>query len=224
MHDILEHLYVDSHPQQFTEPEGVEWLDVCSISGCLPGPACRHKIRELYVKDRPPGRTCPVHREQQPELVFLPAEYAPWESKRLTQGLLGRYRLQGHVQIPEAHTIGVPQQVVESTKVVTGHISIGADEFPVSVWPEGACAIEITSPLAVDRYVIDRQRPLADQVIRLQVEVSRPVREVTWYVDGVRYAKLPAPYETYWRLERGRHRIVATCPDGTASAVTVTVE
>ena len=224
VHDILEHLYSDSHPQQFQKPEGLQWLQVCAISGCQPGEACKHKIRELFALDRPPGRTCPVHRKEQPELVYLPAEYAPWESKRLTQGLLGRFRLQGAVPVPEAHTIGVPQQSQAVSQVVTGHVSIGASEFPVARWPEGACSIEITSPLAVDRYVIDRQRPLAEQVIRLQVEVSRPVNVVTWYIDSVRYATLPAPYETYWRLERGQHRIVAACPDGTAAAVTVTVE
>jgi len=229
VHDLLEYLCAAGSPGPFVEPPGIWRERVCSVSGCIPGADCPYVVEELFMADHPPGRECPVHKPQRPDLVFLPSEFASWESKQATQGLLGRYRLQGGLEVPGMLELKMPEPwgmmaSAAAGPVVTGHVSIGADHLPVSMFPEGASTIEITSPMSVDRYMVDPGRPANEQVIRLQVEVSRPVESVTWYVDGVRWAQVPAPYESLWQLARGKHRIAAACPDGTADAVTVTVE
>ncbi|HNT33916.1 MAG TPA: hypothetical protein PKH07_02845, partial [bacterium] len=60
--------------------------------------------------------------------------------------------------------------------------------------------------------------------IGLQAEVSAPTENVTWYVNGVQYAKGGPPYQARWRLERGRHRIAAVAGDSFGDEILVTVE
>lgn len=218
VHDLLEHLagrYGD--PGAFPEPEGVERRRVCAVSGCRPGPACPHDIDEFFPSDAAPGELCPVHRDEAPDLVYLPAPFAPWLATQRGRGLGARFRLDD----PQAPS---PLTGVALTSPPTGPVSIEAFSLPVSPWPEGAPRIEITSPLRVDRYVLDPTRPSSEQRLRFHVEVSRPVERITWYVDGVELAAAGPPYGAEWPLQRGVHRIVAVCPDGTADAVTLTVE
>lgn len=218
VHDLLEHLagrYGD--PGAIPEPEGVERRRVCAVSGCRPGPACPHEVEELFPADAAPGELCPVHRVEAPDLVYLPAPFAPWLATQRGRGLGARFRLDGG-QLPS------PLTGVSLTAPPTGPVSISAFSPPVSPWPEGAPRVEITSPLRVDRYVLDPTRPASEQLLRFHVEVSRPVERITWYVDGVELAAPGPPYGVEWPLQRGIHRIVAACPDGTADAVTLTVE
>ena len=226
VHDLLEHLYSEKAPKDFIEPEGLVEKMVCSTSGSLPGEACRHRVLELFIASSPPSPRCSIHSERDPELVYLPSQYGPWESRRLSQGLLGRFRLQGQEDVPRIQSLSLhsPDRGSSARDSYKGYVSIAGKEPPVSPWPEGPCRIEITSPLSVDRYVIGSDPSRSSQLIPLRVELSRPVSRVTWYVDGVVYERRKAPYECYWPLERGQHRISASCPDGTADSVTISVE
>jgi len=68
---------------------------------------------------------------------------------------------------------------------------------------ESAEPFDILSPNDWDLFYIDPSRPRAFQELTLQA--TTPAR---WWVDGL-------PVDGRWRLERGRHDILAEGPDGT---------
>jgi membrane carboxypeptidase/penicillin-binding protein PbpC len=81
--------------------------------------------------------------------------------------------------------------------------------------------VTILYPLDGDRYLLD---PAGADSIPLRAACDRPVREVTWFVDGLELATVGPPYEARWPLSRGPHRIVAAVPGGAAHSVEVRVE
>jgi penicillin-binding protein 1C len=228
IHSIIENVFPQSGQKYFMKPPGVVEKDICSVSGCVPSSACPHFRKELFVESEVPFTVCQVHRDESPDLVFLSPEYATWTSKQRTRGVLGRYRLDGEIEIPGVLNLTVPDSQSISSKSqlvpVSSVVELGGMDFTVSEWPEGVSFIQIRSPLPVDRFVLDASREKSSQVIRLQADVLIPVEEITWYIDGTPYAVVGPPYETLWTLTRGEHRIVASCSDGSADAVTVSVE
>jgi penicillin-binding protein 1C len=44
-------------------PEGVRKIDVCALSGQLPGPHCRHREKSWFIPGKSPIHTCAIHRE-----------------------------------------------------------------------------------------------------------------------------------------------------------------
>jgi penicillin-binding protein 1B len=47
----------------FEIPDGVVWKDVCVDSGLLAVPACPERYREIFLENREPVETCPLHGE-----------------------------------------------------------------------------------------------------------------------------------------------------------------
>lgn len=44
-------------------PENVAKVEVCSVSGQIPGPYCRHSVETWFIPGKSPIKTCDIHRE-----------------------------------------------------------------------------------------------------------------------------------------------------------------
>ncbi|RPI55151.1 MAG: PBP1A family penicillin-binding protein, partial [Chloroflexi bacterium] len=61
-HDFMESA-LKGHPAvEFQRPDGLVEVEVCALSGHLPGPDCPHRVRELFLEGTEPGETCTMHR------------------------------------------------------------------------------------------------------------------------------------------------------------------
>jgi len=46
----------------FHQPEGLVEVEVCSLSGMLPGRDCPHRVTELFLDGTDPAETCSMHQ------------------------------------------------------------------------------------------------------------------------------------------------------------------
>lgn len=68
------------HPAQaFPRPAGLVEVEVCALSGQLPGPDCPHRLRETFIAGTEPRETCTVHqRIGDTVYTVLPPEAHAW--------------------------------------------------------------------------------------------------------------------------------------------------
>ena len=79
--DIVLLLHKDAVPSPFIEPRGIVNLEVCALSGNLPGDHCASLIRESFLEGSTPDVPCELHTETSGNgLAKLPPIYAKWLS------------------------------------------------------------------------------------------------------------------------------------------------
>jgi len=61
-------------------------------------------------------------------------------------------------------------------------------------------------------------------MIRLEIVSAKPLQYVDWFIDGRHYTRVKPPYNTYWKLEKGRHQIAAVTPFKKGDSVEIIVE
>lgn len=179
-------------PELPDQPAGVVNIEVCPVSGMLPGPLCPAVQSVCVAKEGLPHESCSVHRlvkidkrngllasdccprEHVREDVFaiLPARFAQWQAQ---QSLLP---VPPHTWSPLCPQAGVT-----------------------------ADALVITSPRAGEQYVIEPGYDSATQTIALKGESDPPVNTIAWEINGNVIARAQWPYTATWKLSRGRHEI-----------------
>jgi membrane carboxypeptidase/penicillin-binding protein len=61
-HDFMEAALQGRPVHRFQRPAGLVEVEVCALSGLLPGPDCPHRISELFLKGTEPVATCTEHQ------------------------------------------------------------------------------------------------------------------------------------------------------------------
>ena len=61
-HDFMEAALKGTPVREFARPEGLVEVEVCALSGLLPGPDCPHRVTELFLAGTEPSKTCNMHR------------------------------------------------------------------------------------------------------------------------------------------------------------------
>lgn len=86
--------------------------------------------------------------------------------------------------------------------------------------------IEITSPEAGLRLLLDPETPPALNTLALRAVADPTVTQLVWYVDGRPFQTVDVPFELRWPLAAGEHTFQARIPFTAARsrAVTVIVE
>ncbi|MEW6350805.1 MAG: penicillin-binding protein 1C [Thermodesulfobacteriota bacterium] len=195
---ILGRIYGMGTPGRVPRPPAIREVSVCWMSGKPASPGCDHAYMELFAGRPSDTDRCVMNHSNDPHL-YLGPQYASWLHNRRTVQGTGRFRL---VQPGDAEA-----------------------ESPVSDQPRHAweprSGIRIVSPHDRDRLVLSS--PHGDR-IRFRAIPGSVVSHVIWLVDGVELARTAAPYEFFWKPNRGRHRVLAVTPDQSADAITITVE
>ncbi len=201
-HDFMEAVLQGRPPLSFPEPPGLEWVEVCSLSGMLPSPACPHRRRELFIAGTAPTEVDTWHRlvrvdrrtgepatpETPPDQVeervvlILPEELREWA------------RQQGwEVGLPDGGRVGGPSEETRGR------------------WDDGA-AIVLTHPDPGTIYWLSPTLPPEAQQVPVAARPGDGVSlvRVTLYADGRPLATFDRPpYRTFWPLTPGEHRFVA---------------
>jgi len=58
---FMEQALANEPHASFARPAGLVEIEVCPISGLLPGPDCPQPVRELFLEENVPEEVCPVH-------------------------------------------------------------------------------------------------------------------------------------------------------------------
>lgn len=208
-------------PRPFTRPAGLVEVEVCAESGLLPGIACAHRLKELFLEENVPttfcqmhrlaafdtatgqlaGPDCPAERRVLRPVTYWPAELLVWAQE---EGL------------------PMPPEGGDGTAMLQ-RVSGGAEEPVTATGTEG---LQLINPDPNSEYRIAPDIPRQFQ--RLEVVVSCPLelgREgISLWVDGERYHTWTnPPYRTFWTLSPGIHEFRACALHACSEPVRITV-
>lgn len=232
--DLFRILYGDTAPSTYGRPSGIVDAEVCGISGMRPGPACDHRVRELFLSGTEPDGPCGFHRH---ETYYhkLPAAYAGWLYERNKRHAAGSFRLAGFStnleslfgldfssrhQTAEMPVIRVHYPKWKVPQRVQASAPEQLSESPKMDSTDNAM-VRIVYPLPDDHFICKEG---SESTIKLESRVSRALPYIDWFVDGSHKGRTGPPYSLIWELERGRHHIMAVGPDHKGDGVEITVE
>jgi 1A family penicillin-binding protein len=210
-HDFVEAALRGQPVAEFQRPGGLVEVEVCALSGLLPGPDCPHRVTELFLEGTEPDQVCTLHQrvaidratglraaagtppEQVIQRVYtvLPPEAQEWA------------REQGIPEPPPSPDPG--PQLASAT---------GASSGP---------SLVMTAPDAGAVYRLDPALPREAQRIEVSVRpaAGTTLAEVTLLLDGQPLAHLTAaPYQVLWPLEPGAHLFSAEGLDASGARFT----
>ena len=198
-HDFMEMALRGRPARQFPRPDGLVEVEVCALSGLLPGPDCPHRVSELFLAGSEPTERCHLHQriaidratglradettppERIVEKVYLnlPPEAKAWARER-----------------------GLPQPPP------TAETAAAAEGQRLAQVPVGAQPLLMAEPDAGAVYQLDPGLSREAQKIRVSARPAADavLSEVTLLLDGRPLAHFGAPpYEVVWALEPGEH-------------------
>ncbi|MBL8919156.1 MAG: penicillin-binding protein 1C [Myxococcaceae bacterium] len=203
VHEIVERVTPEVRPwlptaMTFPLPAGAVRVDVCALSGRLPGPTCAHLKTEHFVRGTEPQQPCPFHAEVALDtrtglragpscpkehvttrpMLALPEVYAPWARKQ---------------RLSIAPTAESPLCPTSDPAVRT---------------------VRIREPAPASRYLFDPDTPRELSTVRLAAAVQPATEEVVWLVDGAPVARVGYPHEARWPIAPGVHVIRAVLAGG----------
>lgn len=180
------------------EPELLASVEVCALSGDLPGPACEHRATHLVARAGMPTETCAMHRHVRRDpaspsglrcdprgrevAVILPDLYEEWILAHAPGG--------DAPWIPRAAAPGCSEEVATTP------------------------TLKITAPALGSVILLGDRGGAAAQIVDVRIEVDPPgsaaaIGEVEVLVDGVAIARSGYPYRARIPLQAGDHELVA---------------
>lgn len=196
----------------FPPPEGYRPVRLCALSGKRATPACDLTFQEWFKPGQEPQQDDDAHLRlavdvrngllahagtparyvERRSFVSLPARYAEWAD-------------QAGLPRPPAQVspLGAAAAIASSRTATTpARFSQSASSVTLRVRAPGNGVKLLRDPAQPDEY----------NTIALQAEVTPPLREVLWVVDGKPYQVAPYPYTVRWPLRPGDHTIQARSP------------
>ncbi len=182
-------------------PKGLAQVEVCALSGRLPGPYCTHKKLTWFIPGKSPIQVCDIHREitvdNQTGLQTCPP-YAHAVHKEVQEfwssDMLRVFR-----------QAGVPRRKpppLEARCSVENQSSWGA-------------APQITSPLNGVTYSLRTAR-VGVETIALQATTDADVRFLFWFINDRLVGRTPADKPLHWPAAPGSFVVRAVDDQGRA--------
>ena len=179
-------------------------VEVCPLSGGRPTHACPHAVREWMPRAaREALRPCGMHEtvrvDRRNGLRAGPACPPAFVAERTFE----RYDEETRAWASAAGRTTAPEQF--------SPLCPGVPE------PAGAAWLRIGWPGDGAEFVLDPDRPQAQQQLSVRVDAPRGVDRVDLLVDGRRVARVGSPFVARWALVPGEHVLVARGEGGAES-------
>ncbi len=203
------------------ESGGLVEAEVCPLSGGLPTQACPHAVHEwMPAAARSALKPCDLHEsvavDRRTGLRAGLACPAAVVSERAFERYDGAMRAW-------ATAAGRPVAPVDDSPLCPLAPIAASRSAPKAV--RVVRVLRIGWPNTGTRFVIDPDRSLAEQQLRVRVEASSGVKRVGLLVDGRDVADMRSPFVASWPLSPGEHVLAAVADDGARSdPVSIRVE
>ena len=199
-HQFMRTVLAEQPIHEFSRPAGMIRVEICALSGMLPGEVCPYRRQEWFIQGTQPEQVDRLYRqvvvdsrsgrladgstptEQRQKLVVLdlPPEAEPWAK---SQGLQLYSNLAGTNLSSKSGA-----QESNQTSSSTGRLALIA--------PASGSIFHLSADFAAEA-----------QRIRLEAVGQAGLKQVTLWVDGEQVASLEsAPYSAWWKLTPGAHR------------------
>lgn len=174
---------------------GVDEATVCSLSGELPGPACAHTRREIFVRGTAPRAACSMHERARIDKRTGLRAGSGCPPEHVEEKSFERY---GPELIAWAKGAGRPLAPIAFSPLCPA----GPGDAPP---PEQGRA-RVTYPPDGARFAIDPGL-IGKQSIRIRAELPRGSTKATLIIDGRARVVDGPPFALDWPLVSGDHRV-----------------
>ena len=203
--DVLEGLAATNDPVvDASPPKDLVPVELCALSGRLPGPACRHTRVALARAAKVPVQRCPFHDEVETEVTT---------GLRVLPGCrIGKdTRVDVATRWPAPVRRFLQERLRALPKAPSLHPDCGADDgaAPRIVSPVAGISLLLVPGLAADR-----------QEVPFEAAAAGPL---AWYVDGVHLGDAAADEKLWWTPALGAHVVVAMDERGRRARVALEV-
>lgn len=209
MIDAIRARQPDLPPTVIRTPENLTRVEVCAVSGQLPGRYCRHTAQTWFIPGVSPIKSCEVHRAVTVDLrtgrrvchAGAPGTrtevYEFWPSD-----LLKLFR-----------QAGMPRRVPPAD----------TPDCPLDARAAHGQPPQITSPQAGLVYQL-RARRVGHETLPLQAVTDADVRSVYWFIDEKFLGASKSGQPFFWQAKPGTFMLRAVDDQGRADAREVTVQ
>jgi hypothetical protein len=167
-------------------------MEVCDLSGLLPTSACRHTRTEWFISGTEPTQTDTFHRQVWIDMLTnsLANDGTPIERRKAVIALDLPVEVQAW-----ARDEGLSQ--------LTDYIQASTVSGEVD-------QLILLSPQPNTTYRMDPDFDASAQQLPIKAAVGQGISQITIWVDGNQFTALPSPpYEVWWSLSAGDHRVWA---------------
>lgn len=213
---ILDHLHGNERHGQadlsFPPPEGYSKVAVCALTGKRATKACDSVFEEWFkpgqepqldddaylrlAVDRRNGLLAhagtPARHVERRTFINLPPRYADWAAQ---------------AGLPRP-----PQKVSSIGNQESAPLRTRSPEDIGTAPVTARQTLRIVAPSDGLKLLRDTSLPASRNTIGLRVEITPPMREVLWLVDGKPYQLVSYPYTVRWPLQPGEHVLQVRSP------------
>lgn len=178
--------------EDIKRPSGVEEVEVCSVSGCLPSEYCDHTVKALFIPGSSPIEKCSIHR---PVIINEETGYRVEEEGDRTVKVIREIWPSDMLNLFEE--AGLPRPVPPPYET-----SLSEEKLRLGGTPP-----RIVSPVKDGQYIF-RPGEEEDNRIPLTASADGEVQEIFWFADGAFIGRADPRETVYWSPEAGRYRLI----------------
>jgi membrane carboxypeptidase/penicillin-binding protein len=207
-HDFMELALKGQPAGQFPMPAGMVEVEVCALSGLLPGPECPHRVKELFVQGTEPTQVCTMHQRFAIDSATGLRATSDTPPERVVERV---YTVLPPEAREWARQQGLPEPPAEARDRAPGAGAgnqLASADAPLQGQEPESLTLTMSSPDHGAVYLLDAGLPRDAQrlVVSAYPGQGASLREVTLWAGGRLLARFEAPpYKTLWQLERGVH-------------------
>lgn len=178
----------DRGPERDDPPPDLEPVEVCALSGELPGAACTHRVHALAPRAATPTHRCEVHAEIEVDLDTGERVLPGCRAGRRTEvrpAVVWSAEVRRYLDDP-----GEPLP-----RLADGCAELGRTDRPRIVEPRPDLVKVLVPGMPAD-----------EQEVAL--EADAPPGPLDWFVDGRHLGRAPADEVVWWTPSAGKHLVV----------------
>ena len=190
-------------------PKGLARVEVCAVSGQMPGPHCHHRKTTWFIPGKSPIKVCDIHREVTVDDKTGLQTCEPYQHSVHTEV----YEYWSSDMLRVFRQAGIPRQKPPGTEA---RCSFDAK----SSW---GAAPQITSPLSGVAYSLRAAR-VGEETIPFQATTDADARFVFWFVNDRLVGRTSADKALHWTAAPGNYVVRAVDDQGRADVRSLRVE
>lgn len=190
-------------------PKGLARVEVCAVSGQIPGTHCQHKKETWFIPGKSPIKVCDIHREVVIDNQTGRQTCPPYAHAVHTEV----YEFWSSDMLRVFRQAGIPRRkppTSDARCAANDHASWGA-------------APQITAPLSGVAYSLRAAR-VGEETIAFQATTDADARFVFWFVNENLVGRSAADAAFHWKATPGNFVVRAVDDQGRADARALKVE
>jgi len=192
-HEVMRKLLQGQPDHPFERPTGLTQVEVCNLSGLLPTTACQHTYKEWFIAGTEPAQTDSYYQQVwiDPLTNSITDDLTPIDRRKSITVLDLPIEAESWARLQGLPLLIDYSQALENASVRQNQLAL-------------------LSPPPNTTYRIDPNFEASAQQLQIEVAAGQGISQIEIWMDGSILTTLSSsPYQTWWSLSAGEHRIWA---------------